>query len=298
MQKPSSQFTVPQEAVPYMTPISPKDFAKRDFSDEYSFLHHITSGDDYTSRLIRDDCFRTLNRYVDILPYEHTIVKLDEKKLNPDNYINGNFLNNPLVDSNKKSFILTQGPLENTKDDFWRMVELEGVVNVLSIVETASLGSRCTKYWPDKKTKTENYEIEALSHSKNTLFHKKDLKLSNLKTNTEQRVTHYHLYNWVDFSTLTGNDINGLISLIEQLYNEEAKALHPIVVHCSAGVGRSGTFAAVFFAYEYWKYCTANKVEFKISVFDLVLKMRGMRYGLVQTAQQYKFIYSLIAKFK
>lgn len=298
MHKPSFKFDVPHEVMPYLTPISPESFSKRNLSDEYKLINTVTTDDQYASQLITDNCYKGLNRYIDILPYEHSILKLDEQKLSPDNYINANYLFNPLLPDIKKSFILTQGPLDNTIHNFWNMIDREGVNNILGIVETHSLGSRCAKYWPDKKMKIDNYEIETTSHSKNGLFHKKEFSFSNGKNKTSRTVTHYHLYNWIDFSTLTGEDINGLLNLIEVLYEERVKIFAPIVVHCSAGVGRSGTFAAVYFAYEYWRYCVAKGLDFKISIFDLVLQMRGMRYGLVQTVQQYKFIYTLVSKFK
>lgn len=298
MQQSSINAQIPPEAKPYTIPISQKEFGKRSITEEYKILDDITTDKQYISKLVRDDCYRNLNRYIDILPFEHSIVKLDEKKLSPDNYMNGNYLYNPLLSDQKKSFILTQGPLDHTVNNFWRMVDVEGVSNVISIVETNNLGLRCAKYWPEKKMKTSNYEIETINHSKNSLFHKKEFNLTNLTHKTVRKVNHYHIFNWIDFSTLNVDDMNGLLNLIDILYKERSKNFSPIVVHCSAGVGRSGTFAAIFFAYEFWKFCEKQGIEFKISIFDLLLQMRGMRFGLVQTLQQYKFIYAVVRKFK
>lgn len=298
MQKPFPQFAIPIIIATYRTPIAPKDFPTRNIGEEFKVLHEVTSDEQYASKLIKDERFKALNRYIDILPYEHTVVKLDDKELSPSNYINGSFLHNPLFGDAKPSFILTQGPLEHTVEHFWSMIDKQNVREVLCIVESHSLGSRCAKYWPSKKLKLEEYEVDVLSTAKNALYEKKEISLSNNKLKTCKQVQHYHVYNWLDFSTLTGEDINGLLTLIARLYEEQQKQASPIVVHCSAGVGRSGTFTAVYFAYEYWRHCKDTGIEFKVSVFDLVLHMRQMRLGLVQTVQQYKFIYALVAMFK
>lgn len=292
------QFSISTKVTSLLVPILVKDFGKRSITQEFDMLNEATYDDQYISKLVKDGCYKSKNRYVDILPYNHSIVKLDDKELSPSNYINGNYLHNPLFPQFRKSFILTQGPLDNTVGCFWRMISNENVKNILCIVEHDSLGSRCAKYWPETNMKTELYEIEASSTDKNKLFHKKELSLRNPQDKSTKNVQHFHIFNWIDFSTLTGDDINALLNLIKNLYEEQSKNFSPIVVHCSAGVGRSGTFAAVYFAYEYWRYCQAQGKEFRISIFDLVLKMRGMRYGLVQTAQQYKFIYKLVSMFK
>ena len=79
-------------------------------------------------------------------------------------------------------------------------------------------------------------------------------------------------------------------------YFEDFKA-RPIIVHCSAGIGRTCTLIGAFYLFDHWQLCRKLKQEFKFSVFKLVKHLRGYRWRAVQTLEQYTFLYELAASF-
>ena len=279
-------------------PISVKEFNKRNLSREFNILSYLSSGSNVKEQLVFDKRYRHLNRYSDVLAFRHSIVTLDDKELSVDNYINANYVNNRFTKKENNNLILTQGPLPETTEDFWVMVENEGCEMIVCIVEADKVGLKCHKYWPDKTSKTKEHSISTKQEEDNSIFIRNKIQLKSLKTTYDKAVDHYHFFNWLDFSTLSEGDTEEFLLFIEKMYKKKQECKGPIVIHCSAGIGRSGTLAAIFNIYDYWQQCKASDEEFKISVFDVVRLIRKERYGSVQTLQQYRFIYSMVKKFK
>lgn len=279
-------------------PIPVSQFNKRNLEEEFEILRYLSSRDKAMSNLATRSKYKALNRYSDVLAFKHNIVKLDNEELSEHNYINANYVDNHLTGKKGDNLILTQGPLVNTTDHFWQMVDKENSEMIICIIEKNKFGMKCHKYWPDKKMDTKNHVINTKPQEDNSLFIRRMIELKSLKSDKDLAIDHYHFYNWVDFSTLSEKDTEEFLQFIKDMYKKKQESKSPIVIHCSAGIGRSGTLAAVFNIYDHWVMSKEKKQEFKVSIFDVVRVLRTQRFGAVQTFQQYRFIYSMVKKFK
>ena len=282
----------------FLEPLPIPALTAKNAREEFYILNAIFNNKHYHSKLVDNEAYSHLNRYTDVLPYEHTIVRLDDQGLNRDNYFNANYVENPLFPGQNTAFILTQGPLKTTVNDFWTMVERKNVRTIVAIVEPGSLGSRCYKYWPEKSLETSDFEVTVESDINRPLYQHKRLRVRRADATEDQVVNHYHIHVWHDMSSLDKSNIDHLLVLFDEMYAQRLKTQQPIVIHCSAGIGRSGTLAAAYSLYEFWRICQANGLEFKVSIFDLVFKIREMRYGAIQRLEQYEFLYNFVKQLK
>ena len=129
-----------------------------------------------------------------------------------------------------------------------------------------------------------------------------DIRTLELELNNDKRtVTHIHYKKWPDKGVPDMNSFNTfeeIIKIVDQINKskhdkEKENEFHPIVVHCSAGVGRTGTFISMFCLYKEIKMAQIDKNEqiIQFNIFNLVRKMKEMRLYMVQTFEQYKFVY-------
>ncbi|XP_064833710.1 tyrosine-protein phosphatase non-receptor type 11 isoform X2 [Oncorhynchus masou masou] len=248
------------------------------------------------------------NRYKNILPFDHTRVVLndgDGSEAGSD-YINANLImvvtdimpelewkcNSTKL---KKSYIATQGCLQNTISDFWRMVFQENSrVIVMTTKEVERGKSKCVKYWPDMSSLKE-YGIMRVRNVKETSAHDyilRELKLSKVgQGNTERTVWQYHFRAWPDHGVPT--DPGGVLDFLEEVNLKQESILEagPIVVHCSAGIGRTGTFIVIDILIDVIR---EKGVDCDIDVPKSIQMVRSQRSGMVQTEAQYRFIYMAV----
>ncbi|XP_029564675.1 tyrosine-protein phosphatase non-receptor type 11 [Salmo trutta] len=248
------------------------------------------------------------NRYKNILPFDHTRVVLndgDGSEAGSD-YINANLIMvvtdvMPELESKcnstkpKKSYIATQGCLQNTISDFWRMVFQENSrVIVMTTKEVERGKSKCVKYWPDVSALKE-YGIMRVRNVKETSAHDyilRELKLSKVgQGNTERTVWQYHFRAWPDHGVPT--DPGGVLDFLEEVNLKQESILEagPIVVHCSAGIGRTGTFIVIDILIDVIR---EKGVDCDIDVPKSIQMVRSQRSGMVQTEAQYRFIYMAV----
>ncbi|KAH9494734.1 hypothetical protein Btru_017742 [Bulinus truncatus] len=222
---------------------------------------------------------RAKNRYKNIVPYDHSRVHLE---LNTDkkesDYINASFIRGY---QNKVRFIASQGPNKESLNDFIRMLleqEVEKVVMLTNLVEDTK--NKCEQYWPSEGSQIFG-EIK-VSLTKTTTF--ADYTIRNLKLvkNEEtHKLQHFHFTSWPDHGVPTTP-----WPLIEfQLRVLSSQETKPIVVHCSAGVGRTGTFIALINIMSQAE--TSGRVDF----LNTVARLREDRMLMVQTARQYEFLH-------
>lgn len=208
---------------------------------------------------------RYKNRYMNIIPFDDTIVKLSS-----DSYINANYI--PSLDlSNDKRYICTQGPMSHTVQDFWQMVvdnNVETIVMLTSIIENGR--EKCHKYWPTDTFEFDNFNVEFIEEEKGTITRRK------FKVN-ERYVEHLHYTEWPDHGV--PSNTKDFIRLVKMV-----KSTKPIVIHCSAGVGRTGVFGVVH-------AMTENK---KVSLKNAISHFRCRREGCVQTPEQYLFCKKIV----
>ena len=220
------------------------------------------------------------DRYSNIRTYKYNSIKLKSKE-----YINASFIHLPL----KKYFIATQGPIKSSINDFWEMI-LEYNTKIIIMLCNQIEGGRekCTEYWKGNML----YNIKYTEEKKENLI-KRNITISNNKLKKE--IIQFQYIGWPDHGIPNLNDAYKyfiyIIEFILKNYNNS-----PVVVHCSAGVGRTGTFISIFnLVYEI--ICKKNLDVIQFSIFNTVRKLKEMRMFLVQNEEQYNFIYDFIKTF-
>lgn len=229
-------------------------------------------------------------------------------------YINANFIQGY---SHDKKFIATQGPKKETIVDFWRMIYQYRVSAIVMLTKLVEKGvERCTQYWPDKLNITETYgdfEVTMKDQQKCGDYIKRTFDLiylnygstSNATTTTTitstpgtlsinnrkmLTVIQYYYPEWPDKETPSTDPIS-ILNLIRDVNANHLPYQYPIVVHCSAGVGRTGTYITLDAMME------KIDTEAKIDIFGFISKIRERRQYLVQTSKQYIFIHEALYEY-
>lgn len=225
---------------------------------------------------------RTKNRYGNIKPYDITRVKLlpveDEEGAD---YINANWM--PGFNS-KREFIATQGPLPCTKDDFWRMIweyNCKGIVMLTNCIEKGK--NKCDYYWPQDMEPVVYGDIQVSITKEELTPHWNIRQLSISMGQQQKTLVHLHYHVWPDMDV--PSDPATLLQFVRLVRAKLSKRGGPITVHCSAGVGRTGTFIALDTLLH-----QLDRQDF-IDVFGVVYKLRLNRLCMVQTESQYVFLY-------
>uniref|UniRef100_A0A8C3C769 Receptor-type tyrosine-protein phosphatase eta n=1 Tax=Cairina moschata TaxID=8855 RepID=A0A8C3C769_CAIMO len=226
---------------------------------------------------------RGKNRYNNVLPYDISRVKLSDLNSATGDYINANYMPGYI---SKKAFIAAQGPLSNTTEDFWRMIwekNIYCIVMLTKCVEQAR--TKCEQYWPDKQSKT--YGDIAVTVVLETVLPEwtiRDFNVENVNTRESHIVRQFHFTSWPDHGVPETTDL--LINFRHHVheYSSQNPIDSPILVHCSAGVGRTGTFIAID------RLIQQIEMENTVDVYGVVYDLRMHRPLMVQTEDQYVFL--------
>ncbi|XP_004591406.2 tyrosine-protein phosphatase non-receptor type 12 [Ochotona princeps] len=231
------------------------------------------------------------NRYKDILPFDHSRVKLTLKTPSQDSdYINANFIKGVY---GPKAYVATQGPLANTVIDFWRMIWEYNVVIIVMACREFEMGrKKCERYWPlygDDPITFAPFKISCEDEQARTDYFIRTLLLE--FQNESRRLYQFHYVNWPDHDVPSSFDsILDMISLMRK-YQEHEDV--PICIHCSAGCGRTGAICAIDYT---WNLLKAGKIPEEFNVFNLIQEMRTQRHSAVQTKEQYELVHRAIAQ--
>ena len=258
---------------------------------EYKLLQkYIDYDNEHYNNL--DEGVDELCRYSDVKTYKYNKVTINTEK----KYINASPIN---LFGQNYYFISTQGPKDNTIEDFWTMIDQYNSKIIIMLCKLKELERpKCAFYW-NPENKMEKFTIVILSENKmqinnNDLVIRK-IKLINNKTKEEKEVTQFHYEGWPDHGA---PNVNEAFEVFEYMIKEvdKLKGDGPGVIHCSAGVGRTGTFISIYDLYkEIIEQINDNKIsEIKFSIFNIVRKLKEMRLLMVQTIEQYIFIYNFI----
>ncbi|XP_070249289.1 tyrosine-protein phosphatase non-receptor type 13 isoform X1 [Myotis yumanensis] len=227
---------------------------------------------------------RRKNRYKNILPYDATRVPLGDE----GGYINASFIKIP-VGKEEFIYIACQGPLPTTVGDFWQMIwEQKSTVIAMMTQEVEGEKVKCQRYWPNilgKTTMVSNRLRLALVKMQPLKgFVVRAMTLEDIQTREVRHISHLNFTAWPDHDTPSQPD--DLLTFIS--YMRHVHRSGPIITHCSAGIGRSGTLICI----DVVLGLISQDLEFDIS--DLVRCMRLQRHGMVQTEDQYIFCYQVI----
>ncbi|XP_035404296.1 tyrosine-protein phosphatase non-receptor type 13 isoform X2 [Cygnus atratus] len=227
---------------------------------------------------------RKKNRYKNILPYDTTRVPLGTE----GGYINASFIRMP-VGNEEFIYIACQGPLPTTVADFWQMVwEQKCTVIAMMTQEVEGEKIKCQRYWPDALNKTtmitDRLRLALVRFQQLKGFIIRVLELEEIQTGEVRHISHLNFIAWPDHDTPSQpDDLLTFISYMRHVYKSG-----PIVTHCSAGIGRSGTLICI----DVVLGLISRDLDFDIS--DLVRTMRLQRHGMVQTEDQYIFCYQVV----
>ncbi|XP_076840139.1 tyrosine-protein phosphatase non-receptor type 22 isoform X2 [Brachyhypopomus gauderio] len=229
------------------------------------------------------------NRYKDIVPFDHSRVKLSlNTSKNDTDYINANFIKGVM---GPRAYIATQGPLPHTILDFWRMLwEYNVQVIVMACREFEMAKKKCERYWPESTVDAficGPFSIRCESEENKGEYVVRILRVTWSKSSRTLKQMQY--MNWPDHGV--PDSIPPILELVEEmrLYQEHEDV--PICIHCSAGCGRTGALCAIDYT---WNLLKRDMIPQNFSVFALVQDMRTQRPSVVQTKEQYELVYRSI----
>ncbi|NXP21897.1 PTPRJ phosphatase, partial [Scytalopus superciliaris] len=226
---------------------------------------------------------RGKNRYNNVLPYDISRVKLSNESSGTGDYINANYM--PGYNS-RKAFIAAQGPLPNTVEDFWQMIWEKNIYSIVMLTKCVEQArTKCEQYWPDKQSKTYG-DIMVTIASEIVLpeWTIREFTVEKSDTPESHTVCQFHFTSWPDHGVPETTDL--LINFRHLVYQYNRRNLidSPTLVHCSAGVGRTGTFIAID------RLIQQMEMENTVDVYGVVYDLRMHRPLMVQTEDQYVFL--------
>ncbi|KAG7195520.1 uncharacterized protein KQ657_003283 [Scheffersomyces spartinae] len=254
------------------------------------------------------------NRYKDIFLYEHSRVKLNDRREISD-YINASYIDattkvvtDLLPHRNKRTeddeagshlkYIATQGPLNETAGDFWRCVLNEKCRLIISLTDETENGvSKCCPFWKSGAYETNGSIISVKIMDQERYHDSLLLRSFEVKRGNEVLyVLQAHLTSWPDMLTCELNeDIIKLITLKHYLVDicKPETLDYPVIVHCSAGCGRTGTLCAIDTVVNLISQRGDADFEYD-PIFEIVNCFRKQRVSMVQTLRQYSLVYDVL----
>uniref|UniRef100_A0A8C7KXU1 protein-tyrosine-phosphatase n=1 Tax=Oncorhynchus kisutch TaxID=8019 RepID=A0A8C7KXU1_ONCKI len=257
-------------------------------SDEYEDLKDVGRNQPLDTALLPEN--RGKNRYNNILPYDSTRVKLSYVDDDPcSDYINASYIPG---NNFRREYIATQGPLPGTKDDFWKMVWEQNVHNVVMVTQCVEKGRvKCDHYWPFDQDPLYYGDliVQMLSESVLPEWTIREFKIcSEDQLNYSRVVRQFHYTVWPDHGV--PETTQSLIQFVRTVrdYINRTSGSGATVAHCSAGVGRTGTFISLDRVLQ--QLDTKDTVDIYGAVFDLRLH----RSHMVQTECQYAYLHQCV----
>ncbi|CAH8861545.1 unnamed protein product [Trichobilharzia szidati] len=279
--------------------------------EEYQLIVNISQSmilsDMLTQEIGRKNVNKKLNRFMDILPYDQTRVKLNpfDKCKQDHDYVNASFIyeiipcsnatTHPVLNRNKIDYIASQAPLESTVGDFWRMIIEQNVTIIVMLTRLYEDDiSKCYQYWPNDihesiifLSDSLSIEVTLLSEENHEAYILRKFYVTSSKNQENGKyVVQMHMISWPDFGVPKLNEFQILIKDYREMKCEELHKFTPTLVHCTAGVGRTGTFIVADLLQ---KYKESNCIYYDIP--GIILQMRRCRTLMVQKVAQYIFLH-------
>ncbi|KAL1021537.1 hypothetical protein UPYG_G00014530 [Umbra pygmaea] len=257
------------------------------FWQEFEDLDNV--GKQIPARVGNLEANRDKNRYHQIVPYDHCRVRLSLQNSQPhSDYINASYVPGGCT---QRDFICTQGPLRSTMSDFWRMIWEQKVRIIVMVTALKHEGMvLCDEYWPQERGTVLHgiVQVTTLFREQGPDYLITTIHLRQRDCFEERTVTHYYYSVWPDMGV--PKELSSLCALTEHVrqHLDTLPLLGPTVVHCSAGVGRTGTFVTLLWLMQ---LCMRGVMpDVRAAVEDL----RRRRVMMVQNLKQYILIYQCL----
>ncbi|KAL1021166.1 hypothetical protein UPYG_G00009670 [Umbra pygmaea] len=230
------------------------------------------------------------NRYRDILPYDQTrvpITMLTEE--NGSDYINANFIKGA---TKSRKYIATQGPLRNTLVDFWQMLWQYDVKIIVMACREFEMGKKkCERYWANREETLPFGPFMVSNHEEYSPNEEVVVRTLTVRYLEETRtVSQFQYTAWPDHDI--PNTAKGILGLMDMARTVQGNNTSPVVIHCSAGCGRTGVICVLDYVHD---LLVTKQINEDFSIMEIVEKLRGQRPSAVQTKEQYQFLFSAVA---
>uniref|UniRef100_A0A672RPV1 protein-tyrosine-phosphatase n=1 Tax=Sinocyclocheilus grahami TaxID=75366 RepID=A0A672RPV1_SINGR len=247
-------------------------------SDSYGFKEEYESffeGQSATWDAAKKEQNRTKNRYGNIIAYDHSRVILQPMEDDPSSdYINANYID-------------VSGPVHETVYDFWRMIWQEQSACIVMVTNLVEVGRvKCYKYWPDDAEVYGDFKVTFVEVEPLAEYVVRTFTLERRGFNEVREVKQFHFTGWPDHGV--PYHATGLLSFIRRVKMSNPPTAGPIVVHCSAGAGRTGCYIVIDIMLD------MAEREGVVDIYNCVKALRSRRINMVQTEEQYIFIHDAI----
>uniref|UniRef100_A0A672L1X2 protein-tyrosine-phosphatase n=1 Tax=Sinocyclocheilus grahami TaxID=75366 RepID=A0A672L1X2_SINGR len=253
------------------------------FSQEYE---SIDPGQQFSWEHSNLEINKPKNRYANVIAYDHTRVALS----NNDGVPGGDYINANFIDGYRRqgAYVATQGPMPDTFSDFWRMVWEQHTANIIMITKLEEKSrNKCDQYWPSRGTETYGLmQVNLLDTVELATYCVRTFALFKSGSGEKREVRQFQFTAWPDQGV--PEQPTPFLAFLRRVKACNPPDAGPIVVHCSAGVGRTGCFIVIDAMLE------RVKQEKTIDIYGHVTLMRSQRNYMVQTEEQYVFIYDAL----
>uniref|UniRef100_A0A674JQZ3 Receptor-type tyrosine-protein phosphatase F n=1 Tax=Terrapene triunguis TaxID=2587831 RepID=A0A674JQZ3_9SAUR len=250
------------------------------FSQEYE---SIDPGQQFTWENSNLEVNKPKNRYANVIAYDHSRVILTSVDGVPgSDYINANY-----IDGYRKqnAYIATQGPLPETLSDFWRMVWEQRTATIVMMTRLEEKSRvKCDQYWPGRGTETYGLiQVTLLDTVELATYTVRTFALYKNGSSEKRELRQFQFMAWPDHGV--PEYPTPILAFLRRVKACNPLDAGPMVVHCSAGVGRTGCFIVIDAMLERMKH------EKTVDIYGHVTCMRSQRNYMVQTEDQYIFIH-------
>ncbi|XP_052404354.1 receptor-type tyrosine-protein phosphatase S isoform X3 [Carassius gibelio] len=252
-------------------------------SQEYE---SIDPGQQFTWEHSNLEVNKPKNRYANVIAYDHTrVILAPTDGIMGSDYINANY-----IDGYRKqnAYIATQGPLPETFGDFWRMVWEQRAASVVMMTKLEEKSRvKCDQYWPSRGTDSFGaVQVTLLDTMELATFCVRTFSLHKSGCNERREVRQFQFTAWPDHGV--PEYPTPFLAFLRRVKACNPPDAGPVIVHCSAGVGRTGCFIVIDAMLERIRH------ERTVDVYGLVTLMRSQRNYMVQTEDQYGFIHEAL----
>ncbi|XP_054634188.1 receptor-type tyrosine-protein phosphatase S-like isoform X20 [Dunckerocampus dactyliophorus] len=253
------------------------------FSQEYE---SVDPGQQFTWENSNLEVNKPKNRYANVIAYDHSRVILSSIEGVPgSDYINANYIDGY---RRQNAYIATQGSLPETFGDFWRMVWEQHTANIIMMTKLEEKSRvKCDQYWPTRGTETYGLiQVTLLDTVELATYSVRTFALYKSGSNEKREVRHFQFTAWPDHGV--PEHPTPFLAFLRRVKACNPPDAGPMIVHCSAGVGRTGCFIVIDAMAERIKH------EKTVDIYGHVTLMRSQRNYMVQTEDQYIFIYDAL----